>query len=100
MPSVYFHFQTLTTTWGTCNTLDLLAYDVVVHIGLGVYDTHTKILVEDGAFNGRFGKDAAAREAGSTIDMGSPQVYHHERMSSSVRSLNGKMLGGYAIEAP
>ena len=49
-------------------------FDVVVHMGLGVYDTHSKIVVENGAYNGRCGKDAAAQEGGPSIEMGCGQV--------------------------
>ena len=33
LPSVEWTFETLPVTWQTSATLDLLAYDVVIHIG-------------------------------------------------------------------
>ena len=36
--------------------MDHLYYDCVVHLGLGVYDNHTTIMIEDGATNQRRGK--------------------------------------------
>lgn len=98
---MHFTFQTMTTTWGTSHTLDLLAYDVVVHLGLGVYDSRSKLLLEDGAFNGRAGKDAAGHDAGPTIDMGAGQVCAHERMSGVVQRLSGRRIAGYFdVEVP
>ena len=50
------NFQTLPTTWMTSCTLDVVdTYDVVIHMGLGVYDCDDKLLVEKGAYNGRNG---------------------------------------------
>ena len=36
------------TVWQTSSVVDYLSFDAVVHIGLGVYDCHDKIIVEDG----------------------------------------------------
>lgn len=99
LPGVNFVFQTLSTTWGTSNSLDLLTYDLVVHLGLGVYDCHAKILVEDGAYNGRAGKDATGQEAGPALDMGAAQVCAHERMSRVVQGLSGRRVAGFEVEA-
>jgi len=54
-----FDFVTMPTLWSTAAGLDLLAYDVVVHMGLGVYDSHTTLLLECGAYNERRGTDAS-----------------------------------------
>jgi hypothetical protein len=48
-----FTCQTLPVLWGTAAGLDLLSFDVVIHLGLGVYDRHDTIIVERGAFNMR-----------------------------------------------
>lgn len=48
---VDWHFQTLTTQWQTAATLDHLAYDVVINVGLGVYDGSKELRVEQGAHN-------------------------------------------------
>ena len=47
-PSIDWTFQTLPTVWQTSSVVDYLSFDAVVHIGLGVYDCHDKIIVEDG----------------------------------------------------
>lgn len=89
MPGVSFSFVTLPTAWGTAQGIDFYQYDVVIHMGLGVYDCHDKILVEDGAWNGRVGKDAAGHESGATIEMGQVQCVRNEAMSAVARSLHG-----------
>jgi hypothetical protein len=58
---VDWSFVTLPTLWRTACGVDYFFYDVVVHLGLGVYDRTDTILVEAGAFNGRV---AAADAAG------------------------------------
>jgi hypothetical protein len=54
---IYFDFVTMPTVWGTAVGSNLgfnrSDYDVVIHIGLGVYDCHDKILLERGAINKR-----------------------------------------------
>ena len=60
-----FSFQTLPTTWGTSSGIDLTSYDIVIHLGLGVYDNHTTILLENSAYNMRNATADALRVAGS-----------------------------------
>ena len=65
--SVECHFQTLPVTWGTASGLDLMQFDLVVHLGLGVYDCHDNILLEHNAYNLRCDKpDALACKGGGT----------------------------------
>lgn len=99
-PEVQFYFQTLTTTWGTSNTLDHLAYDIVINMGLGVYDSHSRIIVENGAYNARGGKDAAGQEVSSTIEMGTGQSLLNDEMAGVVCALHGRSIGGYDVEVP
>mmetsp|Transcript_78435 Transcript_78435/g.156896 ORF Transcript_78435/g.156896 Transcript_78435/m.156896 type:complete len:278 (-) Transcript_78435:324-1157(-) len=49
--NIEWSFMTLPTLWNVSSSLDYGFYDIVIHLGLGVYDNHTTILVEDGAFN-------------------------------------------------
>ena len=46
-----FDFVTLPTVWGTAVGMDRSGHEVVVHIGLGVYDCHNELLLERGAIN-------------------------------------------------
>jgi pyrrolidone-carboxylate peptidase len=79
---------TLPTTWGTAGGLDLLAYDMVIHIGLGVYDGHHQLMLESGAYNERRGVDAAAQTPqGHTIEAGGRQELHVESMQPKYTKL-------------
>ena len=73
--------------WGTSGTCDLLSYDLVVHLGLGVYDSRDVLLLERGAYNERRGLDALGRSAGHTLDAGAPQVLLEPRMAANVTAL-------------
>jgi hypothetical protein len=59
---INWSFVTIPTLWSTSRCLDLFFYDVVIHLGLGVYDSNKKILLEHGAYNGRL---AAADASGN-----------------------------------
>ncbi len=48
-----FTYVALPTLWGTANSIDYGGYDLVVHLGLGVYDCTDRIVVEKGAWNAR-----------------------------------------------
>jgi len=70
-----FSFVTLPVIWGTAAGLDLGSFDVVIHLGLGVYDRHDTILLENDAYNIRRGPDALAQAPpGHTLECGSAQV--------------------------
>eukprot|EP00965_Chrysotila_dentata_P040317 1337737-Pleurochrysis_carterae.AAC.6 len=63
-----FVFQSLPVIWNTSFGLDLLAFDVVVHMGLGVYDSDSTLMLESGAFNCRRGTDVIGAERAEHID--------------------------------
>eukprot|EP00240_Pyramimonas_obovata_P014960 CAMPEP_0118944350 /NCGR_PEP_ID=MMETSP1169-20130426/40122_1 /TAXON_ID=36882 /ORGANISM="Pyramimonas obovata, Strain CCMP722" /LENGTH=193 /DNA_ID=CAMNT_0006889813 /DNA_START=166 /DNA_END=744 /DNA_ORIENTATION=- len=58
-PDVEVTYQTLPTLWNTAAGLDLTHYNLVIHMGLGVYDNKHTLLLECGATNARRGTDAA-----------------------------------------
>ena len=94
-----FSFQSLPVVWGTAGACDPLSFDLVVHMGLGVYDNHDTILLECGAYNARFGNDALGQPAGQTMDAGAPQVLMDETMRANVTALEGSRLpGGHTVE--
>eukprot|EP00929_Paragymnodinium_shiwhaense_P028814 TRINITY_DN16630_c0_g1_i4.p1 TRINITY_DN16630_c0_g1~~TRINITY_DN16630_c0_g1_i4.p1 ORF type:complete len:285 (+),score=31.23 TRINITY_DN16630_c0_g1_i4:67-921(+) len=100
LPNVDFSFQTLTTTWETSRSLDLHTFDAVVHLGLGVYDCRDKILVEDGAYNKRDGKDALGKlPASGWMEFLASETCESGRMHAVVQALDGRTLGGYQVEA-
>ena len=80
-----FTFVTLPVTWGTAMGLDLTAYDVVIHLGLGVYDSYDTILLEHGAYNmrgsGHDVLDRPAQNANDAIETGTPR---HLKLESSM----------------
>ena len=78
-----FCFQGLPVIWGTAAACDLLGFDLVVHMGLGVYDSTDTILLESGAYNERRGKDALGHVAGPALEAGAPQVWPQEPTATS-----------------
>ena len=77
--SVEFTFQTLPVTWNTAAGLDLMLFDVVVHLGLGVYDCHDTILLEQDAYNLRCDRPDALANLGG----GKPIVAPYELAPNS-----------------
>lgn len=65
---VQFTFATMPVTWGAFESLDRAEHDVIVNLGLGVYDNTHTLLVERGAYNHRKGKDAAGAPQDAKID--------------------------------
>lgn len=93
-----FTFVTLPVLWGTSAGLDLLSYDIVIHLGLGVYDRDDLILVETDAYNMRRGADALAHAPpGQTIEMGSDQVLER---SSGMHARYARLGAGLAEQLP
>ena len=95
-------FQTLPVLWGTASGLDLGDFDVVVHMGLGVYDRTDLLLLEAGAYNRRAGADALKQTAGHTIDAGD-QVLDSPSMQERRASLVGpaesiRLDGGFELK--
>lgn len=74
-----FTFQTLPTLWGTAGGLDYSSFDLVVHLGLGVYDRHDRLVLEHGARNERSSSlDAsqAAAASGRLLEAAAPATLH------------------------
>jgi len=95
-----FDFHSIPVVWGASSSLDLSGYDVAIHIGLGVYDTPTTLILEDGAYNQRRGKDAigaSPKGGGTVIDSEGPSILSNERVSESLRSFHGTKTGGCDI---
>ncbi|MBL4689366.1 MAG: hypothetical protein JKY37_32555 [Nannocystaceae bacterium] len=100
---VQWTFATLPVTWEVAATsTDYAAYDVVVHLGLGVYDRTDTVFVEDGAFNRRKGTDAAGRKLEAAIDATLPQDVltpaPQAGITASVRAVDGRQFGAYRVE--
>jgi hypothetical protein len=93
--SVAWSFSTLPVTWGvTTERTDYGAYDVVVHLGLGVYDRKDEVFVEAGAFNHRRGTDVAGRAVDEAIVEGKPSVIEAPpHVAAAVRAVDGRRFG-------
>ena len=108
-----FTFEVLPVTWGTANGLDLSSFDVVIHIGLGVYDSHSKLLLENGAYNLRSeSRDALNRpgtgeviESGAQkhLKLGSGMLKRYadlRRQPSTLTTAAGNAPAFVVVEAP
>ena len=67
-------FELLPVTWEALGTLPRERYQIVIHLGLGVYDSFHRILIEDGAYNLRKGKDAIGTSRKEEIEPGKPDI--------------------------
>ena len=95
-----WQFQTLTTQWQTAASLDHLAFDVVVNIGLGVYDGSKELRVEQGAHNSARGVDAAGHQPQSASqEDGMPVVLAVESMTPKTAAVDGLRMGEYKVLA-
>ncbi len=100
---IEWSFATMPVTWGIAETLpEYESYDVVVHLGLGVYDNFDTFKLEDGAFNARRGEDAAGSPSDEEI-----APTHAERVLDAdartgiarrVRALDGAVYGAYTVD--
>ncbi|MEM6997227.1 MAG: hypothetical protein AAF721_42375, partial [Myxococcota bacterium] len=100
---VQWSYATLPVTWEIATTEpDYAAYDVVVHIGLGVYDRTDTVFVEDGAYNGRRGTDAAGRSIDAPISTALTgdvlAVPAASPIAQRVADIDGRTFGGYRVE--
>lgn len=93
-PDVDWCFMALPTVWGTSRVCDRLAFDAVIHLGLGVYDCHDVLLLEDGAYNGRCkGKDAAGNAlVPKTIDETAGLILGDPCQSATLSELDGRRV--------
>jgi pyrrolidone-carboxylate peptidase len=100
--AVDWSFATLPTLWRTSRSLDLAYYDIVIHLGLGVYDNKRTILVECGAYNERCSSPDASgsMSPSSTICTGGPAVLVAPlRVASAVVSAADlELSGGFRVE--
>lgn len=88
--NVLFRFVTLSTCWCTSNAVDYEDFDVVVHLGVGVYDSHSRIMLEDGAFNKRRpSPDAAQLQGAPRIDPAAGDVLEVPPCSRVLEGLDG-----------
>ena len=98
---VQWTFATLPVTWEVAKAAPRYEnHDVVVHVGLGVYDRLDTVFVEDGAFNRRHGTDAAGRALDEPIvaEVGQVLAPPHATITERVRALDGERFADYRVE--
>ena len=98
-PDIEWRFATLPVTWGVFAEVpdDV---DVIVNIGLGVYDRFDALQLEAGAYNLRRGADAAGLERAEPIDAAGATVLDAPRGSpipQRLAALAGQTLAGYEV---
>lgn len=100
---IVWSFATLPVTWEVAkDDAAYQAHDVVVHLGLGVYDRTDTVYVEDGAFNRRQGKDAAGRPMDEPISadvagnvLAAPD---DTGIAQKVRAINDRSFAGLHVQ--
>lgn len=92
---ITWSFSTLPVTWGVAAERTPYAdHDVVVHVGLGVYDRDDEVFVEAGAYNLRKGTDAAGHSAQEPIFASEPEVLEASpKVAAAVQAVDGQMFG-------
>lgn len=98
---VQWTFATLPVTWEIAKQAPRYDdHDVVVHLGLGVYDRLDTVFVEDGAFNRRHGTDAVGKALDEAIiaEVGQVLAPPHAAITDRVRALDGKQFSDYRVE--
>ncbi|MGH1345336.1 MAG: hypothetical protein ACRBN8_27485 [Nannocystales bacterium] len=93
--AIVWSFATLPVTWGvSTERTPYTEHDVVVHVGLGVYDRDDEVFVEAGAYNLRRGTDAAGKRAEEAIFESQPQVMEAPpKVAAAVQAVDGLVFG-------
>jgi pyrrolidone-carboxylate peptidase len=98
-PEVEWSFQTLPVTWGVADDVDIGDFDLVVHLGLGVYDSFDRLKLELDAYNMAKGTDAAGEQRQDRIEpSGDMVLVAPVEIRDAVKALNGAVLGGFVVE--
>ena len=98
-PQVEWRFATMPVTWEVFAAVPE-DVDVIINMGLGVYDRFDALQLEAGAYNLRRGPDAAARALDEAIDAGGPTVLEapaDSEISRRIAALEGQTLAGYEV---
>lgn len=99
-PEVSWSFATMPVTWGAFAEVPRDDYDVIVNIGLGVYDRFDALQLESGAFNLRRGADAAGVEQPGPIHEGQGEVIEapaDSPIGDRLAKLAGAEIAGYEV---
>jgi hypothetical protein len=98
-PDIEWSFATMPVTWEAFAAVpdDV---DLIINIGLGVYDRFDALQLEVGAYNLRQGADAAGQARTEAIAVGAPEVLaapENSPILSRIDALAGRTLAGYEI---
>jgi hypothetical protein len=100
-PELEWRFATMPVTWGVYGELDeelTRDVDVVVDIGLGVYDRFDVLQLEAGAFNLARGTDAAGAARDRAIAAGAePVLPDPPAVAAKIEALAGRRFGRYEL---
>jgi pyrrolidone-carboxylate peptidase len=101
-PDVQWRFATMPVTWGAASSQPT-DVDVIINIGLGVYDRFDALQLEVGAYNLRQGTDAAGivraepiEPAASSSMLAAPD---HSPIAAHIEALAGRTIAGYELLA-
>lgn len=98
-PDIEWSFATLPVTWEAFAEVPR-DYDVIINLGLGVYDRFDALQLEAGAYNLRNGADAAGHTRHEPIAVGAPEVLpapDQSPIKHRLESLAGRTIAGYEI---
>jgi hypothetical protein len=96
-PQVEWTFRTMPVTWGVFAEPPP-GFDVIINIGLGVYDTDDALQLERGAYNLHEGLDAAQAAASGPIDASAAEVVlPSAALLDRIDALAGRELAGYRV---
>ncbi|MFV8755387.1 hypothetical protein ACNOYE_32960 [Nannocystaceae bacterium ST9] len=98
-PSIEWSFRTLPVTWGAFSSVPR-EHDVIINIGLGVYDRFDALQLERGAYNLQAGADALGVEANGPIDESEGNVLDPPAgspIAGRIDALVGRTIAGFTI---
>jgi hypothetical protein len=98
-PDIEWSFATMPVTWEAFATVpdDV---DLIINVGLGVYDRFDALQLEAGAYNSRQGVDAAGHARSEAIAAGAPDVLvapERSPIRARIGALAGRTIAGYEI---
>ena len=97
---IEWSFATMPVTWQIAESVPLADHDLVIHLGLGVYDRFDQLKLERGAYNERRGKDAAGNARQEPIQSDAPTTKSAPSASKTdaiLDGLDGLELGDYSV---
>lgn len=96
-PELEWRFATMPVTWEVFARVPT-DVDVIINIGLGVYDRFDALQLEAGAYNLRAGADAAGVAKQGSIDpAGATTLAAPPPIAARVASLAGRDIAGYTV---